>query len=115
MKKVKNEVTGVVEVHFDSTVVSIGDTVLENSNGKSYVVGTVEFEANGQTHRASALMYTKQIESANVQVGTKCNCRALPPRTGETTSLLILDPIMAAQKAEASVFGFATAEQSIPA
>lgn len=115
MKKVKNEYTGIVEVHFDAKVLSIGETVLENSNGKPYVVGTVEFEANGNTNKNSAIMYTNQLSAANVEVGSTCNCRALPPRNGESTSLLILDPVMVASKAEASVFGFATAEANVPA
>jgi hypothetical protein len=115
MRTVKNEVTGVNEVHFDAKVLSIGETVLENSNGKPYVVGTVEFTIKGNTQRASALMYTNQLSAANVEIGTVCNCRALPPREGEKTSLLILDPVMAAQKADASIFGFATTEATIPA
>jgi hypothetical protein len=112
MKTVKNEYTGVNEIHFDAKVISIGDTVLENSNGTEYVVSTVEFvDRNNKTQRASAILYTKALEASKLEIGATTNCRALPPRDGETTVLLILDPIQATQRAEANMFAF----EAVPA
>jgi hypothetical protein len=116
MKKVVNSYTQVTEMHFDAKVISIGETVKTNENGKEYVVGTVEFQdLKNVTRRASALMYTKALIAAGTAVGDTVNCRALPPRDGENNVLLILDPIVAAERATADAFGFATTEANVPA
>lgn len=106
MKKVTNPQTGNEELHFDCKIVSIGDTILENSNGKEYVVGTIEFEnKDGSQVKRSCLMYSKPLTTSGKKVGDTSNCRAIPGTEGNEP-LVILDPIEGSVRATAEDFQF---------
>jgi hypothetical protein len=106
MRVVKNEKTGQNEFQFEAKVVSIGDVVLENSNGTQYQVGTIEFtDAKGRTQRASAIHYTNQLGYLNTEEGGKNTYRAIPSNV--EGQMLITATLAGATKATTDMFDLA--------
>lgn len=103
MRVVKNEVTGQNEFQFEGKIVSIGDTVLENSNGKEYQVGTIEFQdVKGRTQRASAIYYSNQIPYLKTDEGDVNTYRAVP--SNKAGEILITATLAGASRATTDMF-----------
>lgn len=69
-KKVLNTVTNQEELHFNSKLTKIGDTLLSNSNQKNYVIGECEFT----TPKGDVVTRSCQIFEGNL----------IDKKTGET-------------------------------
>lgn len=66
-KPVLNEQTGQTDFNFAGRIISIGETVLANSNGKEYVVGTVEFtNPAGVKTQSPIQIYKKSLDQGMV-------------------------------------------------
>ena len=70
MKKIENNQLGQERFQFDATLVSMGTTTRQNTNGKIYKLCTIDFEVNGTTHRAGAAIYESNYNHG-VEVGKK--------------------------------------------
>lgn len=112
MEVIFNEVTQQNEFQFEGTVVSIGDNVLENSNGTQYQVGTIKFvDKNGKTQQVSAIHYTKQLDYLNTEPGGVNTYKAVP--SNKEGQMLITASLASAARATTSMFD--TALLAVPA
>lgn len=68
-----NPVTGQEEASFNAELVSIGTTILENSNGTSYQIVNVKLP-NGKL--TSARIYSKNVQKAVTMIGESVTCIA---------------------------------------
>lgn len=101
--KVVNKVTGQTETQFQGQLISIGDQVLENSNGKKYLVGTVKFEnSSGEKVQRSAIIYKKNFDFG-MEVGNTFLCRAV---NGQQGVLIIASHLTSASRASVEDFEF---------
>jgi len=114
MKRVKNEVTGKMETHFQGRITKITDLGLSNSNGKPYCVCTIEYEnIKGESKKSSGIIYSNSMNAVDFQNGDECNVRALPPNDkGEV--LLIADPLSSIPQ-RATVEDFELEEDTVKA
>jgi hypothetical protein len=70
MKQVENDSNGNARYQFGGKLLSFGDTVLTNKNGKNFRVGTIEFaDANGELQKVSAMCHEGNYN--HLSLGTK--------------------------------------------
>jgi hypothetical protein len=71
MKKIQNPTTGAVEFQFNAKLVSpLGETTLQNSNGKNYKIVTIEFEdVNSNIQKTSAAIYEGNYSKGELKQG----------------------------------------------
>lgn len=74
MKRIDNDSNGNPRFQLGVELVSMGDTVLTNTNGKNYIVATVKFtDVKQRIQTVSAIVYEGNYahKDANFQVGSK--------------------------------------------
>lgn len=87
-------------------VVSLGTTELENKNGKTYVVGTIEFpNVHGELVQRGAICYTKNLEKG-VEVGGTYLCNVVVTEDRPNEPLITISSLTTATRATAEDFGF---------
>lgn len=100
---VLNEVTGKTDFNFPGKLISLGSKELENSNGKKYVVGTIEFiTPAGEKVQRSAQIYKASLDQG-IEVGRNYLSTASQGDNGEIyirTSHLVV-----AERAKLDDFG----------
>lgn len=97
-----NPVTNQYETTFTAKVVSIGETIVENSNGTKYNIGVIELP-NGKEVSARVLaQHTPKIEVGKEFV---INCTKYE-RNGQTEVDLRISPLTTAARATADDMGF---------
>jgi hypothetical protein len=70
----QNEVTGQLQANFNAKLVSVGEKVLPNSNGKEYVLCNIQLES-GKT--ISGRMYTANVAKLDPEtIGMSVLCTA---------------------------------------
>jgi len=84
-----------------ATVVSLGDTLLENSNGTEYVVGSISFE--GKTR--SAICYKANLDKG-IKLGTDYLCNVVFTEDRPNEPIISISPLTSAVRATAADFGF---------
>lgn len=90
-------------VSFQGKLLSLGTTVLENKNGKPYVVGSVQFtNQHGELKTVSAICYEANVEK--MVEGETYTCNAIFTE-GIANPLIVVSPIMQAERATADDFG----------
>lgn len=103
--KVVNEVTGQTETQFQGKLISIGDQVMENSNGKEYLVGTVQFENSREEQVQRSAIINKKNFDYGMEVGNTYLCRAV---NGEQGVLISVSHLTSASRASVEDFEFET-------
>jgi hypothetical protein len=69
MKSIGNNAQGNAQFTFEGKLLSIGDTILQNSNKKNYKLVNLEFaDVNGVVQKASAAIYEGNY-SKGIEVG----------------------------------------------
>jgi len=113
MKPVINEVTGKTDLNFNGKLISIGTTVLANSNGKEFVVGTIEFVSQqGEKVQRSAQIYKASLEKG-MEAGRSYLCTASKGDNGEV--YIRASHLVVAERASADDFGSLFDEVHAPA
>ena len=106
----KNAITEQLELTFQGKLVSVGENVLENSNGTAYRVGSVELP-NGKVK--SCRIYEKNFEKG-MSIGTSYRCTAT--QYTDATGALAVDVQMShltqAERATLEDFGVEVAENA---
>jgi hypothetical protein len=126
----RNTRTNNLEAQFSAKLISLSESVQQNSNGTDYRVGTIEFsDVNGNTQRSSALMYesnfayiqdeyeknedTKQLECVNGVQTYLCTAINDDSRDGDNV-LITVSHLTGAGRATKSMFGFENAKVEAP-
>jgi len=68
-RQVTNEETSAIELQGSAVLQSIGNNVLENSNGTKYKIGNIAYDHNGTTEVKSAQIFEKTY-AGNPEKGT---------------------------------------------
>lgn len=77
IRQIENDTNGNKRFQFGATLLSLGKTVLTNTNGKNYRVGSVEFaDKNGEVRQASCMIYEgnyahESLKGEDLEVGTE--------------------------------------------
>ena len=77
IRQIENDINGNKRFQFGATLLSLGKTVLKNSNGKNYRVGSIEFaDKNGEVRQSSCMIYEgnynhKSLKGKDLEVGTE--------------------------------------------
>jgi hypothetical protein len=105
-----NQVTGNQEAQFTGKLLSISEQVLENMNGTSYRVGTVEFKnAQGAKVQRSGLIYESNYSTKDGEVrmsaGNDYLCTAIITE-GREDVLITISHLTGASRASKDDFGF---------
>lgn len=108
-----NSVTGNQEAQFTGKLLSISEQVLQNTNGTSYRVGTVQFKnAQGNTVQRTGLIYesnyvNKDTSEVRMSVGNEYLCTAIVAE-GQDSVLITVSHLQGAARASKDDFGFVT-------
>lgn len=112
----KNEVTGQLEMSFQGELVSVGENVLENSNGTLFRIGSVRLP-NGKVK--SCRIYEKNYEKGmTIGVSHLCTATQYIDATGAIAVDVQMSHLTQAERATLADFGVEVdnkqlAEQSI--
>ncbi len=117
-EKQANPNTGEVyyEAQFSSRLVSVNaENVLENKNGTSYILGTIEFEnAKGELEQGNAMIYLKNWQHG-MEVGkTYLTTVRITPGSGQPP-LITLSHLTGTARPTADAFGFTVSDEKVVA
>lgn len=97
----RNQFTG----QMVAKVVSLGDTLLANSNGTEYAVGTIEYNDNGKVVQRSAICFRANLEKG-ITVGNEYLCNVTVTADRPNEPIVSISPLITAVRATAEDFGF---------
>lgn len=94
---VRNQITGQIT----AKVISLGDTLLENSNGTEYVVGSIEFDGKVR----SAICYKANLDKG-INPGTEYLCNVTFTAARPQEPIIAISSLTGAVRASADDFDF---------
>lgn len=93
----RNQFTGQIT----ATVISLGDTVKENSNGTKFVVGSIQFEGKIR----SAICYMANLDKG-INIGTDYLCNVTFTSDRPSAPIIAISSLTGAVRASADDFNF---------